>query len=104
MHDMNDMLHTWKTKSHKSIYECIIFYVKKIQICVVIKKIWFGLEKLDLFFVYVKKIVFGIEKSDICLLNKTKSFGFKKKKKSDLFLRTRKIGFWFVLKKIRSIL
>ena len=49
MHDMNDMLHTWKTKSHKSIYECIIFYVKKIQICVVIKKIWFGLEKSDLF-------------------------------------------------------
>ena len=35
----------------------------------------------------------------MCLLNKTKSFGFKKKKKSDMFLRTRKIGFWFVLKK-----
>ena len=42
---------------------------------------WFGLEKLDLFFVYVKKIVFGIEKSDLCLLNKTKSFGLLKKKK-----------------------
>ena len=24
MHDMNDMLHTWKTKSHKFIYECIL--------------------------------------------------------------------------------
>ena len=41
----------------------------------------------------------------MCLLNKTKSFGFKKKKKSDMFLRTRKIGFWFVLKKkIRFVL
>jgi len=31
MHDINDMLHTWKTKSHKSIYECIIFFVKKFR-------------------------------------------------------------------------
>ena len=31
MHDMNDLLHTWKTKSHKSIYECIIFFVKKFR-------------------------------------------------------------------------
>ena len=38
----------------------------------------------------------------MCLLNKKKSFGFKKR--SDLFLRTRKIGFCFVLKKIRSVL
>ena len=45
---------------------------------------WFGLEKLDLFFVYVKKIVFGIEKSDLCLLNKTKSFGLLKKKKTSV--------------------
>ena len=31
MHDMNDMLHTWKTKSHKSIYECILLFVKKFR-------------------------------------------------------------------------
>ena len=48
---------------------------------------WFGLEKLDLFFVYVKKIVFGIEKSDLCLLNKTKSFGLLKKEKLVFNLR-----------------
>ena len=41
-----------------------------------------------------------MEKSDLCLLNKTKSFGLKKI--SYLFLRTRKIGFWFVLKKKKS--
>ena len=29
-------------------------------------------------FLCVEKIVFGIEKSNMCLLNKTKSFGFKK--------------------------
>ena len=57
--------------------------------------IWF--RKIRSIFVHVKKIVFGIEKSDLCLLNKTKSFGLKKI--SYLFLRTRKIGFWFVLKK-----
>ena len=47
---------TWKTKSHQSIYECILFFVKKIQICVVIKKkklIWF--RKIRYVFVYVKK-------------------------------------------------
>ena len=51
-----------------------------------IKKFDFGLEKLDSFFVYVKKKKkkIGIEKSNLCLLNKTKSFGLKKK--SDLFL------------------
>ena len=62
--------------------------------------IWF--RKIRSIFVHVKKKVFGIEKSDLYLLNKTKSFGLKKK--SDMFLRTRKIGFWFVLKKIRSVL
>ena len=59
--------------------------------------IWF--RKIRFVFVHVKKKKkIGIEKSDMCLLNKTKSFGLKKKK-SDMFLRTRKIGFWFVLKK-----
>ena len=31
MHDMNDMLHPKKkkTKSHKFIYECILFFVKQ---------------------------------------------------------------------------
>ena len=62
--------------------------------------IWF--RKIRSIFVHVKKKVFGIKKSDLCLLNKTKSFGLKKK--SDMFLRTRKIGFWFVLKKIKSVL
>ena len=59
--------------------------------------IW--LRKIRSVFVHVKKIVFGIENSDLYLLNKTKSFGLKKKRILDLFLRTRKIGFWFVLKK-----
>ena len=98
MHDMNDLLPSWKTKSHKSIYECIIFFIKKISDLCCDKKdlIWF--RKIKSIFVHLKKKkVFGIEKSDLCLLNKTKSFGFKKI--SDLFLRTRKIGFWFVLKK-----
>ena len=63
--------------------------------------IWF--RKIRSIFVHVKKKVdFGIEKLDMCLLNQKKSFGFKKR--SDLFLRTRKIGFCFVLKKIRSVL
>ena len=59
--------------------------------------IWF--RKIRSIFVHVKKIVFGIEKLDTCSLNKTNSFGFFKKKISDLILRTRNIGFWFVLKK-----
>ena len=33
MHDMNDMLHTWnifnQIKSHKFIYERVIFFIKK---------------------------------------------------------------------------
>ena len=33
MHDMNDMLHTWnifnQIKSHKFIYERVLFFVKK---------------------------------------------------------------------------
>ena len=39
-----------------------------------------------------KKIVFGEKNSYLCLLNKSKSFGLKKKK-SNLFFRTKKIGF-----------
>ena len=37
----------------------------------------------------------------MCLLNNTKSFGLKKKKKEHqiYFLELEKIGFWFVLKK-----
>ena len=60
------------------------------------KNFWFGLKKSRYVFVYVKKIVFGKEKSNLCLLNKTKSFGLKI---SDLFLKTRKIGFWIECKK-----
>ena len=48
-----------------------------------------------------KKKVFGKEKLNLCLLNKKKSFGFFLK--SNLFLRTRKIDFWFVLKKKNQI-
>ena len=48
-----------------------------------------------------KKKVFGIEKSDLYLLNKTKSFCFKKKI-LDFFLRTRKIGFGLFKKKKKS--
>ena len=76
-----------KTKSHKFIYESIIFFVKKIQIYVVIKKkIDLGLEKIRsvfilFYFLCIDKMVFGKEKSDLCLLNKTKSFGLKKIKK-----------------------
>ena len=48
MHDINDMLHTSKTKSHKSIYECILFFVKNSDLCCD-NKIEFGLEKSNLF-------------------------------------------------------
>ena len=67
------------------------------------KKFLIGFRKIRLVFVHVKKIVFGIEKSDLCLLNKTKSFGLKKKNQI-FFFRIRKIGFLFVLKNIRSVL
>ena len=36
-----------------------------------------------------KKVVFGDKNSDMCLLHKIKSFDLKKKK-SDMFLRTKK--------------
>ena len=64
IHNMNDMLHTWKTKSHKSIYECIIFFVKNLDLCCD-KKIEFGLEKSDMFLLCKKKVVFR-EKIQIC--------------------------------------
>ena len=44
LHDMNDMLHTWKIKSHESIYECILFFIKNSDLCYGKKKkklIWF---------------------------------------------------------------
>ena len=43
-------------------------------------------------FLCVEKIVFGIEKSNMCLLNKTKSFGFKKYQ--ICFLELKKLVFW----------
>ena len=43
-------------------------------------------------FLCVEKIVFGIEKSNMCLLNKTKSFGFKKYQ--IYFLELKKLVFW----------
>ena len=45
------------------------------------KKILIWFRKIKSIFVHVKKIVFDKEKSDLCLLNKTKSFGLKKKEK-----------------------
>ena len=52
------------------------------------KKIFFliWLEKIRYVFVHVKKKNFGEKNLDMCLLNKTKSFGLKKKI-SDLFLK-----------------
>ena len=55
------------------------------------KKMIFWLEKSDKFFVYVKKKkILEKKNSDLCLLNKTKSFGFKKI--SDMFLENYKVG------------
>ena len=105
-HDVNDMLHTWKTKSHKSIYECILFFVKNSNLCCDKKK---------------KKKKNGLEKSDLCLLNKTKSFDFKKKyqicfweleknwflvcikKKNQICFLTKKKKICRELEKIRSV-
>ena len=67
MHDMNDMLYTRKTKSHKSIYECILFFVKKKKSDVCCDKkilIWF--RKIKSIFVHVKK-QFLAQKSQICV-------------------------------------
>ena len=44
-----------KTKSHKAIYECILFFVKNSDMCCDKKKMIFWLEKSDKFFEYVKK-------------------------------------------------
>ena len=63
-----------KTKSHKSIYECILFFVKNSDQCVIKNLIWFW--KIKSIFVNVKKKNWR-KKSDL-FLNKTKSFGFKK--------------------------
>ena len=65
MHDMNDMLYTRKTKSHKSIYECIIFFIKKISNLCCDKKdlIWF--RKIKSIFVHLKKKKFLAQKSQI---------------------------------------
>ena len=43
------------------------------------------------FFFLVEKIVFGEQNLDMCLLNKSKSFGFKKYQ--ICFLKLKKIGF-----------
>ena len=53
-------------------------------------------------FLCVEKIVFGIEKSNMCLLNKTKSFGFKKYQ--IYFLKQKKKNWVFGERKIRSTL
>ena len=73
MHDMNDMLYTRKTKSHKSIYECILFFVKNIYIYIYIysdvccdKKILIWFRKIKSIFVHVKK-QFLAQKSQICV-------------------------------------
>ena len=68
------VVHMNQTKSHKFIYECILFFVKKIQICVVIKKKKFdlGLEKIRSVYLFIylflciDKMVFGKE-SQICV-------------------------------------
>ena len=61
------------------------------------KKILIWFRKIKSFFVHVKTTVFGIERLDLCLLNKTKSFGFKKV--PGLFWRTRKNWFLVCIKK-----
>ena len=48
-----------------------------------------------------RKIVFGENNLDLCLLNKSKSFGLKKKL-SNLFFRTKK-NWFFGERKIRSV-
>ena len=53
-----------------------------------VKKIYFGLERNQICFWCVEKIAFGQKNSNMCLLNKTKSFGFKKYQ--IYFLRTKK--------------
>ena len=61
----------------------------------------FWLEKSDKFFVYVKKKKFLEKKNlDLCLLNKTKSFGFKKNQ--IYFQKTTKLVLNLYVKKIKS--
>ena len=66
MHEMNDILYMTKIKSHKLIYECILFFV---------------LKKSDLL-LWVKKLILVCKKSDMFDLIKTKSLGFFKKFRS----------------------
>ena len=75
MHDMNGMLHTWKTNHISLFMNASSSLLKNSDLCFNKKfLIWF--RKIRSVFVRVKKKkVFGIEKSDLCLLNKTKSFG-----------------------------
>ena len=84
MYDMNDMLHTWTKQNHISLFTNASSSLLKIEICVVIK-IDFGLEKWDFFFLCVEKIIFWEKNSNLCLLNKLKSFGFKKKNIRSVF-------------------
>ena len=65
--------HEWyvahmKTKSHKSIYKCILFFVKKNSDLCCDKKILIWFKKIGSVFVYVKKKVFGEEKNQICFI------------------------------------
>ena len=82
MHDMNDMLHTWKKKlNHTSLLMNAFFsLLNNIQIYCCDKKIELGLEKSNLFL-------------------RTKKSGFLMKEKLDMFLGNRKIGFFFSWKK-----
>ena len=54
--------------------------------------IWF--RKIRYVFVHVKKKNFGEKNLDMCLLNKTKSFGFKKKNIRSVF---EKLKNWFLI-------
>ena len=92
-------------KSHKTIYECILLFLKKKKkikyVLMMIKKLILTYKKFRSVFICVKKNGFWRENSDLSLLIKHKVFWFVKKIHI-YFLRDNKNGL-LCNRKIRSI-
>ena len=87
--------HVDKTKSHIYLWMHPLLCLKNFRSVLVIKKIWFWfIKKIKYVFVNLKKKKrFWRENSDLGLLNKTKSFGFKKKEYQICFWELEKLVF-----------
>ena len=106
MHDMNDMLHTYKT--HQNWLTWIYFMnvpsslFKKNRICVVINN-WIGfffLKKKTYLILRTKKKSGILMKEKSNLFLRVKKLVFLMKGKSNLLLRTKKIGFLWKINQI----